>query len=226
MHLSVAALNHTSEPLRLGPQKAKGFRTSTSVDVLMKGTARLLVPKRLTGPQRSGPARSPLVATPRKGSQPQPYATRKWRTPTVEARPSSPIACAMCGEPVLKRRRSHCEACMPKARREHGLRAIEAARKALAVQAAARSHAGPYPAQARRGQRRAASAQSSLGARASGQRDEAWFKREIVPKLDSFSLKEIADATGLSLAACSRIRAGRRVPHTGLWDVLLALVRS
>jgi hypothetical protein len=40
----------------------------------------------------------------------------------------------MCGEPVLKRRRRHCEACMPKARREHGLRAIEAARKGLAAQ--------------------------------------------------------------------------------------------
>jgi hypothetical protein len=33
------------------------------------------------------------------------------------------------------------------------------------------------------------------------QRDEVWFKREIAPKLDAFSLKEIAAATGLSLAA-------------------------
>jgi hypothetical protein len=40
---------------------------------------------------------------PRKASQPRPYATRKWRAPSVEAR------------------------------REHGLRAIEAARKALAA---------------------------------------------------------------------------------------------
>ena len=45
------------------------------------------------------------------------------------------------------------------------------------------------------------------------QRNEAWFKREIAPKLDGFSLKEIGKATGLSLAACSRIRAGARVPH-------------
>src|SRR5579863_3165732 len=63
---------------------------------------------------------SPLCATPRKASQPRPYATRVWRTPTVEARPSNPTACAMCSEPVLKRRRRHCDACMPKARREHG----------------------------------------------------------------------------------------------------------
>jgi hypothetical protein len=42
----------------------------------------------------------------------------------------------MCGELVLKRRRRHCEVCMPKARREHGLRAIAVARKALAAQSA------------------------------------------------------------------------------------------
>ena len=36
--------------------------------------------------------------------------------------------------------------------------------------------------------------------------------------LDAFSLKEIAKATGLSLAACSRIRAGTRVPHPRHWE--------
>jgi len=57
-----------------------------------------------------------------------------------------------------------------------------------------------------------------------GQRDEAWFKREIAPKLDAFSLKEIAKATGLSLAASSRIRAGARVPHPRHWEALRELV--
>jgi hypothetical protein len=59
-----------------------------------------------------------------------------------------------------------------------------------------------------------------------GQRDEAWFKRKVVPKLDAFSLKEIGEATRLSLAACSRIRAGARVPHPRHWDRLLALVEA
>jgi CRISP-associated protein Cas1 len=174
-----------------------------------------------------GPKPSPLLATPRKASQPRPYATRARRTPTLEARPSSPIACAMCGEPVQKRRRRHCEACMPKARHEHGLRAIQAARKVLAAQAAA----GNDP-------RRSAAVNRARGEAISeghrrnrrwarehpGQRDEAWFKREIAPKLDAFSLREIAAATGLSLAACSRIRAGARVPHPRHWVALLALV--
>ncbi|MGC1985283.1 MAG: hypothetical protein WA668_07840, partial [Candidatus Cybelea sp.] len=172
------------------------------------------------------PERSPLLATPRKASQPRPYVTRAWRAPTVEAPPASPLACALCGGQVLKRRRRHCEACMPKARREHGIRAIAAARKALAAQTAV----GNDP-------RRGAVVNRARGEAISerhrrnrswarehpGQRDEAWFKREIAPKLDAFSLKEIGDATGLSLAACSRIRAQARVPHRRHWQALLAL---
>jgi hypothetical protein len=49
-------------------------------------------------------------------------------------------------------------------------------------------------------------------------------KSEIAPKLDAFALKEIGKATGLSLAACSRIRACAKVPHLRHWDRLLALV--
>jgi hypothetical protein len=58
------------------------------------------------------------------------------------------------------------------------------------------------------------------------QRDEAWFKREILPNLDGFSLKEIASVTGLSLAACSRIRAGAKVPHPRHWEALAALTHA
>jgi hypothetical protein len=49
---------------------------------------------------------------------------------------------------------------------------------------------------------------------------------EVLPKLDGFSLKEIAAATGLSLAACSRIRAGAKVPHPRHWGALLLLVEG
>ena len=135
----------------------------------------------------------------------------------------------MCGEPVFKRRRRHCDACMPQARREHGLRAIAAARKALASQTAA----GNDP-------RRSAAVNRARGEAVSeghrrnrrwayehpGQRDEAWFEREITPKLDAFTLKEIAAVTGLSLAACSRVRAGARAPHPRHWEALRELVES
>lgn len=182
---------------------------------------------RNTGRTKPGPDKSSLLATPRKASHPRPYATRKWRTLTVEARPASPIACAMCGEPVLKRRRQHCDACMPKARREHGLRAIEAARKALAAQTAAGND--PRRSTAVNRARGEAISEGHRRNRSWARehppvRDEAWFKREIAPRLDSFTLSEIAAATGLSLAACSRIRAGARMPHPRHWDALDALV--
>ena len=118
---------------------------------------------------------------------------------------------------------------MPKARREHGLRAIEAARNVLAAQTAE----GNDP-------RRSADVNRVRGeairdghrrnrrweCEHPGQRDEAWFKREIAPKLDAFTLAEIAAATGLSLAACSRIRAGARVPHPRHWEALATLVHA
>jgi hypothetical protein len=116
---------------------------------------------------------------------------------------------------------------MPKARREHGLRAIEAARKALAEQSAA----GNDPRRSATVNRARGDAISeghrrnrSWAREHSGQRDEAWFRREIAPRLDGFSLKEIAAATGLSLGACSRIRAGAKVPHPRHWGALTALL--
>ncbi|MGA2759386.1 MAG: CRISPR-associated endonuclease Cas1 [Candidatus Cybelea sp.] len=225
-HELALTLPHWRECLRpIAASLAQTFRES-----LAQGCA---APRTLAAKsgnkRRSVPSaeRSPLLATPRKASQPQPYATRKWRTPPVEARPSTPTACALCGEPVLKRRRRHCEACMPKARREHGLRAIEAARKTLAAQTAAGNDPRRSPVvNAARGEA------ISEGHRRNrrwarehpGQRDEDGFKREIAPKLDGFSLKEIAAATGLSLAACSRIRAGVKVPHPRHWGALLSML--
>ncbi len=226
-HELALTLPHWRECLRpIAARLAQTFRESL---VNPGATPRTRISSRNKRRSAPGPAKSSLLATPRKAPQRQPYATRKWRAPTVEARPSSPIGCAMCGEPVLKRRRRHCEACMPKARREHGLRAIEAARKALAVQTAA----GNDP---RRSAvvNRVRSEAISEGHRRNrswtrehpGQRDEAWFKREIAPKLDAFSLKEIAAATGLSPAACSRARAGAKIPHPRHWVAFTSLLKK
>jgi CRISP-associated protein Cas1 len=223
-HEFALTLPHWRECLRpIAARLAQIFRES----LVNKGTShRTLAANRRSMP---GPERSPLLATPRKASQPRPYATRAWRAPTVESRPANPAECAMCGEPVLKRRRRHCDACMPKARREHGLRAIAAARKALADQAAAgndpRSSAAVNRARGEaisEGHRR----NRSWARENPGQRNEAWFKREVAPKLDAFTLAEIAAATGLSLAACSRVRARARVPHPSHWDALIALVEG
>jgi hypothetical protein len=49
------------------------------------------------------------------------------------------------------------------------------------------------------------------------------FKSEIAPRLDAFSLKEIDNATGSSLAVCSRIRTGAKVPHPPHWETFREL---
>jgi hypothetical protein len=108
--------------------------------------------------------------------------------------------------------------------------AVVAARKALAAQAAA----GNDPRRDPEVNRKRAKAISDAHRRnrewkrghAGDEGDETWFKREIMPRLDGFALKDLAAATGLSLVACSRIRAGTRVPHPRHWHALTALVNG
>lgn len=64
------------------------------------------------------------------------------------------------------------------------------------------------------------------GAESAAGHDQAWLLREVMPRLDGYSLSQIAKATGLSLAACSRIRAGTRVPHPRHWEALSELVHE
>lgn len=185
--------------------------------------------KRSASPRLS-PAKSPLNATPRKKTAPRPYASKAWSVPRPEPLALIPAACARCGNPVLKRRRRHCEDCMPEAQREHGLRAIERAREALRLQ----TLAGNDPrsdAETNRKRRAAIGEQRRRNRQWKREHpegdgpDRAAFLREVMPGLDDVPLNAIANATGLSLAACSRYRAGSRVPHPRHWEALRALVR-
>ena len=63
--------------------------------------------------RRPASMKSALLATPRKAAQYRPYASKAWSIPRLESPPSSAAACGLCGEPVLKRRRRHCDACIP-----------------------------------------------------------------------------------------------------------------
>ncbi len=196
-------------------------RTATPTEAAPRTTSRIT--------SKPVPITSPLIATPRKQRQRRPYASKAWSTPRPESLALIPAACARCGKPVVKRRRRHCEACMPEARREHGLRAIERARETLRRQAVSgqdpRSDAetnckrGAAIAEQRRRNRRW-KREHPEGAG----HDRAWFSREVMPRLDDVPLRAIARVTGLSLAACSRYRAGTRVPHPRHWEALLDLV--
>jgi hypothetical protein len=173
-------------------------------------------------------AQSPLKLTPRKSSQPRPYTSKAWGTPQPEALRIVPIPCAACGGPVVKRRRRHCDACIPGMKVAQANKAVVAARKALAAQAAAGKDPRKDPEVNQRrsvaiseGHRRNRAWKGEDGAQPC---DETWFRREVLPRLDGFSLKAMADATRLSLTACSRIRSGSRLPHPRHWEALVTLV--
>ncbi|MGB6950725.1 MAG: CRISPR-associated endonuclease Cas1, partial [Candidatus Cybelea sp.] len=85
-HELALTLPHWRECLRpIAARLARAFRES----LLNKHAAPRTLAAKSGSEQRSAPApeQSPLLATPRKASQPRPYATRAWRTPTVEAHP-------------------------------------------------------------------------------------------------------------------------------------------
>jgi hypothetical protein len=179
-------------------------------------------------PAKASPPASPLTAIPRKEQGPKPYASRAWCAARPEPLRLTPAACASCGAPVVKRRRRYCDACIPAMRVAHANKVIAIAREALAQ----RSAQGTDPRKDPEVNLRRAVA-ISQGHRLNREwkrenrrdrRDEVWFRREIFVKLNAFSLSEIAEATGLSLAACSRFRSGNRMPHPRHWDGLLLLV--
>ena len=174
-------------------------------------------------------AQSPLAETPRKQREKRPYASKAYGMPRPEALRLAPVPCVACGEPVVKRRRRHCDACIPGMKVAQASKAVAAARKALALQAAA----GADPRRDPEVNRKRAVAISEAHRRnrewkrepGAQPRDDAWFQREVLPKLDSFSLKEMAEVTGLSLLACSRVRSGARLPHPRHWRALIELTR-
>jgi hypothetical protein len=54
--------------------------------------------------------------------------------------------------------------------------------------------------------------------------DSDRFRREILPRIQTLSIRRLATATGLSLRYCAQIRNGERVPHEMWWLPLEELV--
>jgi hypothetical protein len=56
--------------------------------------------------------------------------------------------------------------------------------------------------------------------------DPGRFTREILPIIQNVPLRQLTQATGLSLRYVSLIRRGERVPHPRHWQALRAASRS
>lgn len=207
---------------------AQTFRTKSTLN-----TARTaLIPRAASrASARPAPAIPPLTATPRRERQSRAYVSKAWGAPRPEPLLLTPTTCAACGGAVAKRRRRHCDACIPGVRAEHAKKAVAIARKALSERAAA----GEDPRSTRDANRKRGTAIAEQRRRnrlwkrehpEGASRDREWFLREVTPKLDHLPLSAIAGVTGLSVAACSRYRTGARVPHPRHWEILVALVEE
>ena len=138
------------------------------------------------------------------------------------AEPLEPRRCRDCGARLLASHRQRlCPACSERSRPAMIDGFVSAGLSALAR----RRLAGDDPAHggAAAKARGDANAEHQRAARAfvdDGSLDAIDFARDIMPRLQGMSLREIAEACGLSQAFCSRIRAGHVVPHRRHWLAL------
>ncbi len=116
---------------------------------------------------------------------------------------SLPLGCVDCGQVVTHPRRVRCDDCL-------------SADPAQAPEVRSRR------AQAIASRKRALAERSVAGLPAAA--DEAWYHREVLPRLTDMKLREIMSATGYSKGHCSTIRAGTWMPHVSTWPSLAKLV--
>ncbi len=144
--------------------------------------------------------------------------------------PASPPrpTCRTCGTQLSDRRRQLCPACWPATRSKLAAQRAQAGNAVLAqLRSGGQDPTNCLEAAAKRAVSLSARKREQL-AWAPGEQDE-WtrerYQGEIQPRLAQIPLSALAAATGLSLSACSRIRAGRLVPHQRHWVPLRGLLR-
>jgi len=174
------------------------------------------IPTKLTEAHRS-----------RKGRDFAHQATRK-AAATAEKPPRS---CLQCGKPTRSTSRYCSRECMSVYRKEvldpgftrKGTAALETLR------ASGRDPAHGGEAAQKRGRSNARRAQDRAEWEALGldiDSEKARFVEEIQPKLARLTVKQIENATGLSLRYALLIRDGRYVPHPVHYEALAALVKE
>jgi hypothetical protein len=134
------------------------------------------------------------------------------------------------GDPVPRRERVYCDACLPHYQREQfaeafvhsGLRSIEAKKftgRDITHGGEAAKRRGRSIAERKRAIREW---EREFGKVV----DLTVFEREILPSIHGVPLSRLVKATGLSLRYCSQIRRGEKVPHPRHWAALAAATRS
>lgn len=141
-------------------------------------------------------------------------------SPERPAELALPNACRTCGVVLEDGGRRHCDACLPEVKSRIG---EEIRTPALAALERLRA-GGRDPGH---GGQAAVKRAATLAARQAANR--AWdalphpeldgvdFARDIWPWLQGLPVRQLANATGLSVIYCSHIRSGAKVPHPRHW---------
>ncbi len=201
-------------------------RWASALAPIVEGIAQTLVDasrvQRSTASQRRLP--TPLTQSNRSAGR----AKVRKRTTRKPSPPSAkvPAACLDCGTILEDSARRYCDDCLPDIRDEQlGVFTVAgpatlAARRAAGTDSAHGGEAGKA-----RGRRNA----KHYAAVAKWEREEAeqpepvQFTRDILPILQSVSLRVMADATELTEGYCSFIRLGLKTPHRRHWSALAEL---
>jgi hypothetical protein len=136
--------------------------------------------------------------------------------------------CRTCGIQLADKTRQLCPTCWPVTRNKIATDRVKAANASLAAMRAAGTDPTNTPTAA-------AKRSASLSARKREERawhtadeDESWtrerYEREVLPVFAGVPLSAIRQATGLSISACSRIRAGKLIPHRRHWEPLSSIL--
>lgn len=140
-------------------------------------------------------------------------------------------ACRDCGAKLAVRKRIYCDACFPsqvEAARQRNGRAFQTAGPAKIASMRARGVDPTQTPEARKRRAKSAAAQrrAVVAWKDDGSLARVDFKRDILPKLQSLSVRAIADAMGASIAHGSKVRNGHVVPHKRHWVALMIASRS
>jgi CRISPR-associated endonuclease Cas1 len=211
------------------------------------GTVRLLAPlthhlataiptlRRKTSPVAEATARILLQRSGRRGRLPTPLTRdnnsaaqigKRRGDRHILAEPPKLNACRDCGVVLSDRGRLYCDECLLVHRlgRTGDIGAAHARLRVLRAAGAdpvSRSEVRRKIGANNRARQRAI---LEWEARHGNGLDPEVFQREILPGLQRVTVTRMATATGLSIQYCSRIRAGKNVPHPMHWDLLAALV--
>ena len=162
------------------------------------------------------------------GSAGSPPRMKRRQKPPAELEPALPLPiCKGCGAALdrepdrLRRRGAYCPVCLMRRRVELGSQLPRLSASATSDIEIRPSHTP----QARSRRKVANITQRRVQAEwdashPDANRDQEWFRREVLPNLLGVSITEIARATDMSTSSASKIRSGRLIPHPRHWAPL------